>query len=309
MPKKLTVAVLAGGKTAEREVSLKSGAAVIAALKVLGHRVIQLDPAKDLAKLIKLKNKIDVVFPALHGHGGEDGAIQGLLELLGLPYVGSGIRPSAQAFHKPTTKQIYAAAGLPIAKGIVIPESNSELRTKNLELKFPCFVKPVADGSSFGASKVTKKSELLSALQKAWEYGDALVEELLDGREITVGVLDLTGKPRALPIVEIVSKTAFFDFQAKYDPNYSTEICPAVLPKVIAKKAGELAIRAHTALGCRDLSRTDMFVVGQKLYLLETNTLPGMTGNSLLPKMARAAGIEFPQLIEQLLRVALQRKT
>lgn len=308
MSKKLTVAILAGGTTAEREVSRKTGRAVAQACCTLGHRVLHLDPAKDLAKLIRLRTKIDVVFPALHGNGGEDGSIQGLLELLRLPYIGSGVRASAQAFHKPTTKRIYAEAGLPIAKGIVVPQPlTSSLVPRPSSFSFPCFVKPAADGSSFGASKALKASELLPALKKAWQYGDALVEQLLIGREITVGVIQTKQGLTALPIVEIKSKTTFFDFKAKYDPRYSEEICPAALPAALAKKAGELAIRAHTALGCRDLSRTDMFVVGSRLYLLETNTMPGMTDNSLLPKMARTAGYEFPQLIQLLISEALMR--
>lgn len=308
MPKKLTVAVIFGGTSAERPVSLQTGAAVAAACRRLGHRVSSFDSMTDIPKIVSSAKKIDVAYIALHGQGGEDGAMQSLLELLGIPYVGSGVRASAIAFDKPTTKTLYRAVGLPVARDVVIPKNASTAFATILKtVGVPCFVKPVADGSSFGATKVLKKSELLPALKKAWRYGDALVEELLHGREITIGVLDIDAMPRALPIVEIISKTAFFDFKAKYDARYSTEVCPAELPATIAVKAGELAVAAHRALGCRDLSRTDMFVVGRQIYLLETNTLPGMTDNSLIPKMARAAGLTFDALIARLLTAAQRR--
>jgi D-alanine-D-alanine ligase len=309
MPKKpITVAVLRGGDSAERGISLLSGEAVASACRNLGYKVIELDPSTDLVKLIQLKDSIDVVFPALHGRGGEDGKIQGLLELLKLPYVGGDVFASAQAFDKPKTKVAYRAAKLPVARDCVVARNSKTAEAEVMKsVKLPCFVKPVNEGSSYGSNPVKVKKDLLPALRKAWKYGDALVEELLVGTEITVGVVGAGKDSIAMPIVEIVPKTAFFDFKAKYDPNFVAEIVPARISPALTREAQKLAVAAHQALSLRDISRTDMIIQRGKIYLLETNTLPGMTRNSLFPKMAKAVGLSFDQLVGKLIQFALKR--
>ncbi len=306
MFKKLTVAVLAGGSAAERAISLQSGRAVAAACRALGHRVLRFDPAHDLTKLIKAKSQIDVVFPALHGRGGEDGSIQGLLELLELKYVGSSVLSSALAFDKIAAKAAYRQAGLPVARDFLAVKGDTTAATKAFKkVGLPCFVKPAQEGSSYGASIVRRQSELLPALKKAWRYDRAaLVEEYIKGTEISVGVLELDGKLRVLPVAEICSKREFFDLRAKYDPKLCDEIVPARLSNKATRQAKLLGKKAHRVLGLRHLSRTDILIRRGRFYLLETNTIPGFTHNSILPKMAQAAGISFENLVGGLLDCA-----
>jgi D-alanine-D-alanine ligase len=312
MKKKITVAVLSGGESAEREISLESGRAVAAALRKKGFQVLRFDPKKDLPKLIQQKQKIDVVFPALHGRGGEDGTLQGLLELLQIPYVGSTMSGMIVSFDKVAAKRIYYEARLPIAKDFIANKSDSQAAEQAWKkIGQPAFVKPAAEGSSFGASIIHKKSELLPALKRAWKFGSsAIVEEYLKGTEISVGVLERNdGSLMVLPPIEIAPKKKFFDLKAKYDPKFCDEIVPARISFPILRKVQTFAKTAHRILRLRDLSRTDMIIVENKIYLLETNTIPGFTANSLYPKEARAAGIEFPDLCEQLIRLNLPRKT
>ncbi len=310
MKKKVTVAVLAGGNSAEREISLKSGKAVAAALRQKGFTVLRFDPKKDLSKLTKQKDKIDVVFPALHGKGGEDGCIQNLLEFLQLPFVGSETRGMLNSFDKISAKLIYKKAKLPMAKDVVVKAEAEGIENKiEKKVGLPCFVKPSSEGSSYGASLVIKKTELKAALKKAAKYGDVLVEEYLEGTELSAGVLEESnGKLKALPPIEICPKKKFFDLHAKYNPKYCEEIVPARISLALTKKVQTLAKKAHRALGLRHLSRTDMIIRQNKIYLLETNTLPGLTKNSLYPQEAAAAGLAFPDLIEQLTRLALSGK-
>jgi D-alanine-D-alanine ligase len=305
MKKKITVAVLAGGDSAERGVSLQSGEAVARALRQKGFAVLRFDPKNELPKMLAAKNKIDVVFPALHGRGGEDGEIQKLLEKLKIPFVGSGVQGMQNSFNKIYAKQIYRKNKLPVARDQIFPKDSSA----KLKLKLPVFVKPVDEGSSFGASLVQKESEFSLALRRAWKFGPALVEEYLRGTEISVGVLEnLDGSLTALPSIEIIPKKKFFDFTAKYDSKFCEEICPARISPLLEKKVRRLAEKAHRVLKLKDLSRTDFILIDNKIYLLETNTLPGFTANSLLPKEAAAAGIEFPDLVEKLIRLNLSER-
>ena len=311
MKKQITVAVLMGGDSAEREISLQSGKAVTSALREKGYRVLCFDPKTDLPKFIQQRDKIDVVFPTLHGKGGEDGSIQGLLEFLRVPFVGSGMRGMLNSFDKISAKEIYRAAKLPVAKDVIAKIGEDGVENKiSKRIGFPCFVKPSSEGSSFGASIVQKKSELFQALKRAWKYGDALVEEYLEGVEISVGVLEkLDGGLQALPSIEITPRGKFFDFRSKYDSKFVEEIVPARISKALEKKAQVLAKKAHRALGLKDLSRTDFIITKNKIYLLETNTIPGFTVNSLYPKEALSAGIEFSELTEKLIRLNLPHKT
>lgn len=256
---------------------------------------------------------IDVAFIALHGPWGEDGTLQGLLEIIGIPYVGSGVLASALAMDKVMAKHALAAAGIEVPRDVVVTraaharEPDAAARAAR-EIGYPLFVKPVRQGSSFGAAIVERAEELGAAIEDALRYDDrALVEERLVGTELTVGVIGGDDELTALPVIEIVTKRTFFDYQAKYDPAVTDEICPARIPDELARSAQDVAVRAHRALGCEDLSRTDMIAAGARLVALEVNTIPGMTANSLLPKAARVAGIAFGDLLDRLVRSALAR--
>jgi D-alanine-D-alanine ligase len=258
---------------------------------------------------------VDVAFLALHGPYGEDGTVQGLLELLGIPYTGSGVLASALAMDKLRARQILQANGIPAPAYIAVdggrwPASRNEVASRVArELEYPCVVKPNAAGSSFGVGLVNDRSGLLEAIERALEYDDVvLVEEFLDGTELTCGILEdpATGVPHALPLIEIVPKRAFFDYAAKYEGE-SEEICPARIPAPAAKRAQQIAVRVHTLLGCEGISRVDLFLVNGNIVVLEANTIPGMTSGSLLPLAARTAGIEFPELVSRIIQSALRR--
>jgi D-alanine-D-alanine ligase len=253
---------------------------------------------------------IQVFFLALHGMYGEDGTIQGMLELLGIPFVGSGTLASALAMDKAMAKKIFFAEGLPTPRGHLVERqafvTHPEQAMAPLLAFLPAVVKPLRQGSSIGIALVNEAAELASALRTAFEYDDrVLVEERILGRELTVGVIGVESL-QALPPIEIVPKRSFFDYQAKYDAKLADEICPAQVPEHITAEAQALAIRSHQALGCRGLSRTDFIWGADGLTILEVNTLPGLTENSLIPKAARAAGISFPELLDRLLQDALR---
>ncbi len=300
----LRVALLAGGTSSEREVSLKGAKAVREALLELGHEVEFFDPATDLTRLAQRAKDFDVAFLVMHGPQGEDGTLQGFLDLLGLPYQGSGVLGSALAMHKGLSKILYERAGLPVPKGELFRKdgSFSEIQNYARTLGFPLIVKPATQGSSVGLSLVEEASQLKEAIDMAFAVdAEILVEEYLKGREITVGILG----EEALPVVEILPKAKFFNYETKYTPGLAEEICPARISRELTLKAQEYALRAHRALYLRHYSRTDMILVEDKIFLLETNTIPGMTETSLLPLSAQVAGLSFKGLIEKLLRLAL----
>jgi D-alanine-D-alanine ligase len=255
---------------------------------------------------------IDVAFLALHGPYGEDGTVQGFLDLLGVPYVGSGVLASAVAMDKVVAKTLLSAEGIPVPRGVAFSRADlkesPEARLREAGAFLPAVVKPARQGSSIGMSLVEAAPALPPALEAAFAFDHrVLVEERLRGIELTVGVIgnrDL----QALPVVEIVPKKTFFDYQAKYDPAFSEEICPARIPEAAARAAEDLALRSHRALRCRGLSRTDMILTDTGAVVLEVNTIPGMTINSLLPKAARVAGIPFPELLDRLVRLALEEE-
>lgn len=304
----LKVALLAGGNSSEREVSLKGAEAVKKALEKLGHKYEFFDPAKDLSKLAQRAKEFDCAFLVVHGPGGEDGTLQGFLESIGLAYQGAGVLGSALAMHKGISKKLYKLAGLKVPEGKNFFKRDSFEKIKNYieTIGFPVVIKPATQGSSVGLSIVKKEEDLKEAIEKAFEIdGEILVEKYLKGREITVGILD--DKP--LPVVEIIPKASeTFDYKTKYTPGLAEEICPARLSETLTKKAQEYALIAHRALRLRDYSRTDMIVVGEEIYVLETNTIPGMTETSLLPLAASVAGYSFEALIQKLLEMALKRK-
>ncbi|SFM93756.1 D-alanine--D-alanine ligase family protein [Thermodesulforhabdus norvegica] len=308
---KKIIAVIAGGTSAEREVSLSSGNQVMAALDRGKYEVLFYDPATDLLKLAHDAGRIDAALIMLHGRGGEDGSMQGFLDVLGIPYQGSGVLGSALAMNKIVSKELYRSAGLPVAPYVVVSR-HEPVSPKEIEdlLGFPVMVKPEQEGSSIGLSLVKSPTELEKALEKAFQYDDrCLVEKYLEGTEVTAAVLG-NDPPTALPLVEIRpgKDFQFFDYTAKYQPGATEEICPAPLREELTKKAQEYAIKAHKVLCCRDYSRTDMILHDGEFYILETNTIPGMTATSLFPQAARAAGISFSELLDRLIDMALSRK-
>lgn len=307
---RLTVALLSGGKSAEREVSLKSGDQVFQALDKARYEILRYDPRDDLVRLTQDASRIDVALIILHGRLGEDGTIQGLLESLEIPYQGSGVLGSAIAMNKILSKELYVQAGIPVAPYVVVDRDKPETVGRVEEnLGFPVVVKPENEGSSIGLSIVRNPQDLPRALEEAWKYDRrCLVERFIPGMEVTGGVLG-NETLEALPLVEIIPGESyeFFDYAAKYTPGASHEICPARISESLTRKAQHLALRAHGALYCRGYSRTDMIVAGDDIFVLETNTIPGMTQTSLFPQAAAAAGIPFPALLDRLIELALER--
>jgi len=307
---KLRVALLSGGRSAEREVSLNSAKQVYQALDKEKYDIRRYDPRDDLPKLVADARAIDVALIILHGRLGEDGTIQGMLELLDIPYHGSGVLGSALAMNKIHSKRLYRDAGLPVARCVVLEGDEPDpVALVDEALGFPVVVKPEQEGSTIGISIVGKPQELRPALELARGYDRVvLVEEFLRGVEITGAVLG-NRNPQALPLVEIVpgEQYGFFTYEAKYTPGATREICPARLSEALTRKAQDYAVRAHKALKCRGYSRTDMIAGDDEVYILETNTIPGMTATSLFPQAAAAAGISFSQLLDRLIELALER--
>ena len=349
--KRLRVAILMGGPSPERDVSLTSGLQVLQAidrrqydplpyeitregkflprpdlLRLAGPgapvQVGRVPAAKGSSALARIEEAVgdgtvDLAFIALHGPYGEDGTVQGLLELLGIPYTGSGVLASALAMDKLRSRQVGMSNGLPFSKFVVVdggawPGNRGEVAAQVAsELGYPCVVKPNAQGSSIGVSIVQTAEGLVPAVERALEYGDlVLVEEQLRGTELTCAILEdpKTGAPMPLPVIEIVPKREFFTYEAKYEPGASEEIVPARISPTLTRQAQQLALRAHRALGCEGMSRTDMFLRGDALVLLEVNTIPGLTSGSLLPRAAAAAGIEFSELVNRIIGSALRRE-
>jgi D-alanine-D-alanine ligase len=306
---KKTIALLAGGISSEREVSLNSGKQVHQALDKTKYDVRRYDPQTDLPRLVAEAPEIDAALIILHGPFGEDGTIQGLLELLDIPYQGTGVLGSALAMNKLAAKQMYEKAGLPVpAYAVVMRESPADAGPLVEQLGLPLVVKPASAGSSIGMSIVRSADDLGPALAKAFEHdATAIVEEFVHGTEITVGVLG--NEPlQALPVIEIIPSQdhEFFDYTAKYTPGATREICPARIDAAAAAKAQQYAQTAHRALYCRGYSRTDMILCGTDIFVLETNTIPGMTPTSLFPQAAQAAGMSFGQLLDRLIELGIQ---
>jgi D-alanine-D-alanine ligase len=299
-----SVVVLMGGYSAEREVSLSSGRECAKALADCGYRVRVADVERDLRALLRaLEPRPDVVFNALHGSGGEDGTVQGVLEMLRIPYTHSGVLASALAMHKPTAKMLFRAAGLPVAEGLVArPEELAEADP----LPAPFVVKPTDQGSSVGVRIVRQNDNSWREEVKAWRFGpELLIERFIPGRELTVAILG----DRALGVCEIEPAGSFYDYEAKYAAGGSVHRTPAPIPSKVYEAALDIALRAHRALGCRGVSRADLRYDdtpdgGGHLYLLEVNTQPGMTPTSLVPDIARHAGIGFDELVAWLVERA-----
>lgn len=343
--KKLKVVVLMGGKSSEHEISILSGQQIVRNIDIKKYDVLpvviskdgtkwQLTSRESILKLdnpIKLKgtdkeislasksieqqssmmtdNKVDVVFIAMHGPFGEDGIVQGILTASGVNYTGSGVLASSIGMNKAMFRKVMAASKLPIPKYVVVDKNDSlDYIFKTLG-KFPYFVKPVDQGSSVGSSIVTKSDELLKALKLSFKYSDlALVDEYINGLEVTCGVLG-NKKPEALPVTEIHPlKNNFFDYESKYTESGAEEITPARISKGLTKKVQTMAVDVYKTLGCRGFGRVDFILKDNKLpIVLEINTIPGLTPASLLPKSAATAGIEYSELIDKIINYAIEK--
>lgn len=304
------IGVLLGGQSAEREISLKTGQAVHRALLRLGYDAVPIDVDASFLQQLRDK-KVEIAFVALHGPGGEDGTIQGLLEMVGIPYTGSGVRASAIAMHKVTAKALLDYHGIPVPLGTVVRagQGGKASPVPPAGLKWPVVVKPAAQGSTFGVSIVRQASEWQAALRHAHQYDqEAVVEAYIAGREITVSVLGGSSEPLALPAIEIQAPGGFFDYAAKYEKGRTTYLCPAPLPANVSRQVQGLAVQTYQLIGCQGAARVDFRVTkrGQP-FVLEINTVPGMTETSLLPMAAAKAGIEYDSLTERILQSALRR--
>jgi D-alanine-D-alanine ligase len=286
------VLVLMGGWSAEREVSLVSGAAVAAGLKAAGYAATAFDVTRDLAVLFAaLTPPPDVVFNALHGRYGEDGCIQGLLDILGVPYTHSGVLASALAMDKPTAKRLFADAGVPVAEHVI---AGREALARGEVMAPPFVIKPLNEGSSVGVKIVRAGYDLARWAGEAWPYGSqVMVERFIAGRELTVAVMG----DRALAVTEITTDRGFYDYDAKYAAGGSRHVVPAQIDPAVYAEAQRLAVLAHQTLGCRGVSRADFRFDGERLYALEVNTQPGMTPTSLVPEQAAACGMSFEGLV------------
>jgi D-alanine-D-alanine ligase len=300
---KKKIGVLMGGLSSEREVSLASGSAVLKALVDRGYDAVAIDVGRDAGERIR-KAGIEVAFNALHGKFGEDGAIQGLLEIMGVPCTGSGILASAMGMNKIVSKALFRAYGLPLGPFSVVSRGDREaLKTAEKEIGYPLVVKPSSEGSSVGVSLVRGSEELEPAAKLAFQYDpEIIVERYIKGMEVQVGILG----ERALGAIEIVPKDVFYSYKAKYEKGGSDHFFPARVPDEVYRRTLDAGLLAHRALGCRGYSRVD-FIIGNDgvPYILEVNTLPGMTATSLLPEIAQGAGIPFPSLVEEILRLAI----
>ncbi len=311
---RLSVAVIVGGPSSEAEVSRASGKAIASALAEKGHTVARIELDAFTSESIR-QGGFDVVFPIAHGAVGEDGSLQGLLEALGVAYVGSGVLASAVAMDKPTAKLVFASRGLPVAKGRAVRAADGaplELAKRVREqIGNALVVKPTASGSAIGVHRFgadDADEQIAEALAETFRLGDgALVEELVVGKEVTCGVIERDGAPSALPPTEILAEQdAFYTYEARYAPGRSRHICPAELG-ANAALVQEIAVRAHLALGCRDLSRADFVVSAERIVLLEVNTLPGFTGTSLFPEAAGVNGMPMVALCDHLVVTAWKR--
>ncbi len=300
------IAVLCGGLSSEAEISRRSGKGCYDALIRLGYKNAELvEVDENIAQVLK-NGKYDYAYNALHGKYGEDGCIQGILEILKIPYTGCGVMSSSICMNKEFTKRILATCSdIPLVKSVFVQKGEDVIeKTKNL--KFPVFTKPVSEGSSFGMTKVNSINDLKAAYDEAVKYNDdVLIEEFIDGAFVTVGVLEKDGTDFATEILEIRPKNEWYDFEAKYTPGMSEFILPAELDTQLTQKVKDIAIKAHQTAGCRGLSRVDFMISKDGIpYVIEINTSPGMTTTSDLPAQAKVMGISYDDLVQIILNSA-----
>jgi D-alanine-D-alanine ligase len=308
MPK-LNIAIISGGWSREKQISTKSGNAVYEALDKEKYNVSVYDPSNDLELLFKNSHTIDLAFLLLHGKYGEDGCIQGFLSLLRIPFVGSGVVASAMASNKKIAKDIYKNAGLKVIKDVTLNKGVDYSIDQVIDfLGQKTIVKPVSEGSSFGISVCNNRDELQKGIDAAFACdNEVLVEQFIKGREVTCCVLG-NNNLDTLPIIEVIPNHdhLFFDYEAKYQNGASKEICPAELSPQIRDRVIQYAKAAHHSLRCRVWSRTDMIIHEDEIFILETNTIPGMTANSLVPLAARTAGLSMSQLLDRIVSLSLE---
>jgi D-alanine-D-alanine ligase len=307
---KRKIGVLMGGFSSEREVSVRSGLAIYQSLQELGYNCVLIDVGRDIVNVLK-KEKVKFAFIALHGGIGENGAIQGLLEILGIPYTGSGVLASALAMDKEASRKVFLYHGLSVPPFVVIRQKTKDKKPKtidsylpDIDFPLPWVVKPAAEGSSIGVSIVKEKNGLIPSLEKAFSFGPrALIEKFINGKEIHIGILG----NRILGGVEVRPSLEFYNYEAKYTSGLTEYIIPPQIDETVYEKVKDIALKAHMALGCSGASRVDLKIDENNTpYVLEVNTLPGMTATSLLPKIARSAGLSFNELIEEMIRLALK---
>lgn len=311
------IAVLMGGRSREREISLLSGKAVAGALRRLGHEVVEVDmDGEGLRKILDLRDDVDAAFVALHGRWGEDGTVQGVLELAGLPYTGSGVMASALAMNKNMTKTVARAAGIPVVEDVTFTRVEVEEKGVSrvaegivMDLGLPCMVKPNCEGSTLGAAKVLNLQELEEAVEEALHYDQTvMVERFIEGREMTVGIVG--EPPRALPVLEVVASKGVYDYECKYTRGMTEYRVPAPIGEELGETLQRLALKAHKVLQCEGVSRVDFMVDREERpYFLEVNTIPGMTELSLVPKAAKAAGMDFDEVVAVILESASLKVT
>lgn len=296
------VAVLMGGRSAEREISLKSGRAVLAALQSLGVDAVELDVDKTVSERLR-QDKFDRAFIILHGRGGEDGEIQGVLQSLQIPYTGSGITGAVLSMNKRLSKQVWQSQGLPTPKYVRLNRQSSPQKIVE-DLGLPLVIKPVNEGSSIGMSKVTSVEALQQAISLAFDYDDEVIaEQWVHGAEYTVSILN----GETLPVIRLTTPREFYDFEAKYLADSTEYLCPCGLSDADEKRCQQLAINAFNALNMSGWGRIDVMADQQgDFYLLEANSVPGMTDHSLVPMSARQAGISFENLVGQILKSSLE---
>ena len=306
------IGVLMGGRSSEREVSLRTGNAVHQSLIRRGYDAVSIDVTDHLHQDLT-DQKVAIAFLSLHGPGGEDGTIQGFLETIGMSYTGSGVQASAVGMHKVITKTVLAAHGIPVPGGTVVVRGVLPSLAKVLKaakLKLPVVVKPASQGSTIGVTIVRQAKQWKGALALAHRYDpDAMVEAYIPGHEVTVSILGVSGGiPKVLPAVEIVAPDGFYDFSAKYQKGKTQYLCPAPLPAKILRQIGDLGRRTYQVLGCEGAARVDFRITPKgRPYVLEINTVPGMTETSLLPMAAAQGGIDYDSLVEWILQSALDR--
>ena len=304
-----TIGVLMGGLSGEREISLRSGTNCLNALLTLGYRAVSIDAVRDVAQRLD-EEGVEVAFLALHGRYGEDGTIQGLLEIMGIPYTGSGVLASSLGMNKVAAKKVIQGSGVTTPDYCEIPADADPAEAASrvvAQLGLPVMLKPMEEGSSLGVSKCRSDEELLACLaQGLAEYGAMFAEGFVSGTEITVGVIERAGGLESLPILELVPKNEFYDFEAKYTEGMTEFILPARLDPPVYAAAQEMAVAAFEAIGCRGYARVDIMVDAEGTpWFVEVNTLPGMTELSDLPAQARAAGISYEELVETILLTAV----
>jgi D-alanine-D-alanine ligase len=306
------IGVLMGGRSSERDISLKTGQAVHQALIRLGYDAVAIDVTDRLHHDLE-DQQVAIAFLSLHGPGGEDGTIQGFLETMGIPYTGSGVRASAVGMHKVVTKTLLAAHGIPVAPGTVVRQGDRPSLAKILReahLDLPIVVKPVAQGSTIGVTVVRRAGEWKEALALAHRFdSEAMVESYIPGHEVTVSLLGTAAQGvKVLPVIEIVAPEGFYDFSAKYQKGKTHYFCPAPFPPKVLRRVGDMASRTYEALGCEGAARVDFRITPRgRPYVLEINTVPGMTETSLFPMAAAQVGIRYDDLVERILQSALDR--